>query len=123
MPEGTKWDESYTYVSPAFGDVYACSAFGAAIGDAIFDEKAPIVRHQNFSQLKVGDVVWLKNASTGYYHAVVVTSLTPPPGSASYKCTICSGNADGKVSWNDEMSRRISENPDMAPYTWIYSRY
>ena len=125
MPEGTPWatGEFYYYTTTKVQPGGACLSFACGISDYIFGEDAPVYRHQNFDQLKVGDVVWLKNPKTGYDHAVVITSLTPPPGSASYKCTVCSGNAGGKVSWDDEMSRRISENFDMAPYTWIYSRY
>ena len=64
MPHGTTWTESFLYTSPKFGSVHACSAFGAAISDALFDETAPLSRHQNFSQLKAGDVVWMKNTAT-----------------------------------------------------------
>ena len=31
MPTGTKWDESYTYASRAFGSVHACSAWAVTI--------------------------------------------------------------------------------------------
>ena len=50
MPEGTTWDESsiFNYASPALGWNIACGAFGAAVSDALFDETAPVVRHQNF---------------------------------------------------------------------------
>ena len=98
MPTGTKWDESYTYASRAFGSVHACSAFGAAISDSLFGKGAPVTRHQNFDQLKVGDVVWMKNTASGYYHSFVISSLTNPYYGAGYYSS-CDGNVSGKVSW------------------------
>lgn len=122
MPTGTKWDESYTYASRAFGSVYACSAFGAAISDSIFGKDAPMTKHQNFDQLKVGDVVWLKNTANGYYHAFVITSLTNPYwGSDSYSS--CSGNVNGKVSWDGHGTYNTLNLPEVTSGTYIYSRY
>ena len=93
MPTGSPWDDSSTfnYQSRGFGFTKACSSFAAAVSDSLFDESASITRHQNFDQLKVGDVVWLKNTATGYYHAVVVISLSPPPGRGPSYYTICDG--------------------------------
>lgn len=126
MPTGTPWDESYTYKSRAFGDVYACSAFGAAISDALFGKDAPMTKHQNFDQLKVGDVVWMKNTATGYYHGFVVTSLDSPPGYGPGKFEHCDGNVDGKVSWSG-VGTLIGyggfEKPEITSETYIYSRY
>nr|WP_325259424.1 S-layer homology domain-containing protein [uncultured Oscillibacter sp.] len=124
MPEETTWDESstYNYQSRSFGWTHACSAFGAAISDALFDETAPIVRHQNFDQLKVGDVVWAKNSSNGYYHAFVITSLTNPVW-GPYYYSICEGNSAGKVSWSGQGLFVSFSKPEIAANTWIYSRY
>ena len=123
MPHGTTWTESYQYSSPSFGSVHACSAFGAAISDALFDEKAPLYRHQNFSDLKAGDVVWMKNTKTGYYHGFVVISLAPPPGRPSSYYTTCDGNVSGKVYWGGPQDRADFALPEVASDTWIYSRY
>lgn len=126
MPTGTKWDESYTYASRAFGSVYACSAFGAAISDSLFGKDAPMTKHQNFDQLKVGDVVWLKNTATGYYHAFVVTSLDSPPGYGPGKFEHCDGNVDGKVSWAGVGTLKGYggfEKPEITSNSWVYSRY
>ncbi len=120
MPEGTTWDESSTfnYQSPSFGWNIACGAFGAAVSDALFDENAPVTRHQNFDQLKVGDYITLENYKTGYNHGVVVTSLTSK-WSGCYD--VCDGNRSGEVSWDSRGSYETFGNPDFT--IWIYSRY
>ena len=125
MPHGTTWDESSTfnYQSQGLGWKIACGAFAAGISDALFDEKAPVVRHQNFDQLKVGDYVWMKNSETGYNHGFVVASLTPPPGYSSDKYTTCEGNVSGKVYWGGTGKYSTFAKPEVASGTWIYSRY
>ena len=123
MPHGTTWTESFLYTSPKFGSVHACSAFGAAISDALFDETAPLSRHQNFSQLKAGDVVWMKNTATGYYHAFVIASLDPPRGRPSTYHTTYEGNVSGKVYWGGALDPSVFNLPEVASDTWIYSRY
>jgi hypothetical protein len=125
MPHGTTWDESSTfnYQSQGLGWKIACGAFAAGISDALFDEKAPVVRHQNFDQLKVGDVVEMRNSKTGYKHGFVITSLTPPPGYSSDKYTTCEGNVSGKVYWGGTGKYSTFAKPEIASDTWIYSRY
>ncbi|WP_297871238.1 S-layer homology domain-containing protein [uncultured Oscillibacter sp.] len=125
MPHGTTWDESSTfnYQSQGLGWKIACGAFAAGISDALFDEKAPVVRHQNFDQLKVGDVVEMRNSKTGYKHGFVITSLTPPPGYYSDDYSSCSGNVNGKVSWTGHGAFSTFDKPEVASDTWIYSRY
>ena len=122
MSTGTKWDESYTYASRAFGSVHACSAFGAAISDSLFGKGAPVTRHQNFGQLKVGDVVWMKNTASGYYHAFVITSLTNPYYGSGYYSS-CDGNVSGKVSWEGYGRFAKFDEPEVYSETYIYSRY
>jgi len=122
MPTGTKWDESYTYASRAFGSVHACSAFGAAISDSLFGNGAPVTMHQNFDQLKVGDVVWMKNTASGYYHAFVISSLTNPYYGAGYYSS-CDGNVSGKVSWEGYGRFTKFDEPEVYSETYIYSRY
>ena len=122
MPTGTKWDESYTYASRAFGSVHACSAFGAAISDSLFGKGAQVTRHQNFDQLKVGDVVWMKNTASGYYHAFVISSLTNPYYGAGYYSS-CDGNVSGKVSWEGYGRFTKFDEPEVYSETYIYSRY
>ena len=127
MPTGSPWDGSatYNYQSRSFGYTEACSSFAAAVSDSLFGRSAPVTRHQNFEQLKVGDVVWMKNTATGYYHAFVVISLTARGRGPTYY-TICDGGNDADdlgVSWTGNGDRETFKLPEVASGTWIYSRY
>jgi len=124
MPSGTKWDTSsfYNYGTKAFINyrtANACSAFAGALSDYIFGKDAPATEHQNFDDIKVGDVLWLKNSDTGYAHAVFVTGIQPTT-SDSFEFT--NGNSGGKVNWgsygyvSNWSKIQLSES-------YIYSRY
>lgn len=72
--------------------------------------------HQNFDQLKVGDVVWMKGSSTGYDHCVLVTDVSRL-GEGIFNCA--NGNKNKVVRWgsgydNDQYN---------ASESYIYSRY
>ena len=125
MPGGTTWntDDFYNYTSTKIQPGGACLSFACGLSDYIFGEDAPIYRHQNFDQLKVGDVVWMKNSATGYDHAFFVTSLTPPPGYPATYCTICNGNVSGKVYWGGTLDCADLTLPEVSSGTHIYSRY
>lgn len=116
MPEDTTWnkDSKYDYQSRAFGAGGACNSFGYAVSDAIFGEDAPVTTHNDFSQLKVGDVVWIQ-LSYGYNHVIVITSIE---NGYFYGC---SGNSAGKVSYadHDRLDYYINDPEDSI----IYSRY
>lgn len=120
MPEGTTWnkDSKYRYQSPVFGGGGACNSFAYAVSDAIFGEDAPLNKHQNFDDLKVGDVIWVKTATDGG-HVYVVTG---EPDAEGY-FDACDGNSGGKVSWTSYGNTRIKTNPDYNTTTYIYSRY
>jgi hypothetical protein len=122
MPHGMRWDtdDFYNYRSSKFGGGGACNAFGYALSDFIFGEDAPLTKHQNFDQLKVGDVVWMKNTANGYSHVFVVTSIDREAG----QYAICSGNHAGEVEWDRASGRTVTFGlPTIAPNTYIYSRY
>ena len=120
MPEGSPWTtgEFYYYTTTRVQPGGACLSFACGVSDYIFGEDAPVTKHQNFEQLKVGDVVWMKNSKTGYNHAILVTSLT----SKWNNCyDVCDGNRSGKVSWDSRGSYETFNNPDFN--VWVYSRY
>ena len=124
MPEDTPWakGEFYYYNSPKLEYAGACLSFACGLSDYIFGEDAPVTKHKNFDQLKVGDIVWMKNSATGYNHAYVVTSLTNPYwGDDSY--SICDGNRNGKISWDGTGRYSTFDKPEVVSGTWIYSRY
>ena len=124
MPEGTRWDTDtfYSYNSPKLFSGPACSSFACGLSDYIFGEDAPVTKHQNFDQLKVGDVVWMKNSVTGYSHAFVITSLTNPYYGPDYYSD-CDGNSGGEVSWSSQGKYSTFTKPEVASGTYIYSRY
>lgn len=124
MPAGTPWDkgEQFKYVTSMFEGFYrvgACNSFGAAVSDAIFGEDAPIIRHQNFSQIKVGDVIYHKNGKD-YSHVCIC--VTEPDSTGFFE--ICDGNVSGKVFWHGyEYAPDTFNDSDFAKYSWVYSRY
>ena len=128
MPEGSPWyggtsDESkYYYSSKGFGYGGGCNSFAYAISDALFDEQAPVTKHQNFDQLRVGDVVWMKNTKTNYNHVFVVISPTAQGRGPTYY-TVCDAGGTLGVSWSGNGDRETFKLPEVASDTWIYSRY
>lgn len=122
FPDGSTWDESnfYRYPASSFGSsAYACSAFASVLSDSIFGEDAPLTRHQNFSELKVGDAVWMKNSENGYNHMLFIIAVDHSFG----RYTICSGNHGSEVEWGRSGSLDIFDEPSVASGTYVYSRY
>ena len=124
MPSRTKWDISdfYQYGTRAFGNygyAYACSAFAGALSDYIFGKDAPVTKHQNFDNIKVGDIIDWNNSSTGYGHAVLVTTIHPTTDD-SYGFT--NGNLGGMVIW-DNYTYIDSLDETTKAESYIYSRY
>lgn len=131
MPEDSPWygkDEAKTYLywspkfSSYFGNAYGCNSYAAAVSDALFDEQAPLTRHQNFDQLKVGDVIWAKDSSNGYSHVYVVTSLEDPVWGDKYYSATDGGGSYG-VSWKGSSKYSEFNRPEVASVSYIYSRY
>lgn len=120
MPQDTTWntDDKYNYRSKLeYGG--GCLSFGCTVSDAIFGEDAPVNKHQNFDDLKVGDVIWVKTA-TDDGHVYVVTG---EPDAEGY-FDACSGNVSGHVSWKSYSNiTRIKTSSDYSSATYIYSRY
>ena len=123
MPDGTAWTigETYEYATPFFGKGLAsgCNSFSAGLSDYIFGKNAPVTKHQDFDNIKVGDVIWWKDSSVGRDHVVFVRDVdSTVQGSYVY----CNGNLSKKVRWerfddiNNWSATRKAE-------TYVYSRY
>ena len=93
-----------------------CNSFAYILSDTIFGKDAPLTKHQNFDQIKVGDVLWLKRSDNGYNHVMVITSVD-----GNNYCA-CSGNNAGMVTWQNTGSITFLES-DIASESYIFSRY
>lgn len=63
-PEGTTWSKSKTYSWNFNGTVVTmsgCGAFAAEISDNIFGKQTPVVKHNDPSKLKAGDIIYVPN--------------------------------------------------------------
>lgn len=127
MPEGSPWyggtaDQSnYFYTSVLFGLCGGCNSYAAAVSDSLFGRGAPVYKHQNFDQLKVGDVVWAKNAQNGYDHVIAITSLYSSGGVERYLYTDAGGTQG--VSWAGMGKRDTLNKEEVRSVSYIYSRY
>lgn len=134
MPEGSPWsaDDIFRYEINPFGKwgnnwswATACNSFGWSVSDAIFGEDAPVVRHQNFDELKIGDVIWAKpSANDDEGHVYFITSNQDEDG---YVLT-ADGNVpeDGKrvVNYGTGVcAKRYTPDNPYTKYSIIYSRY
>lgn len=123
MPDGTAWTtgETYKYVTPFFGKGWAsgCNSFSAGLSDYIFGKNAPVTKHQDFDNIKVGDVIWWKDSSVGWDHVVFVRDVdSTVQGSYVY----CNGNSSKKVEWG-EFDDINNWSATQKAETYVYSRY
>lgn len=116
FPEGMAWGHEKFYASPTIGGGGACNAFAYMISDRIFGKYAPLIKHQNFDNVKVGDIIWTQNSENSYSHLMVVTNVDGNFFDG------CSGNTDGKVSWSDWGTLDKYSNANFSK-SIIYSRY
>ena len=122
MPDGTAWSTGETYkystkVFPGYNRVGGCNSFAAALSDYVFGLKASVTVHQDFDNLKVGDVIWWKDSSIGESHVVFVTDLR-----AATEYIYCNGNSSKSVWWNDQDNMADWSQTQRAE-TYVYSRY
>lgn len=125
MPDYTPWgpDSSTHYTTfffPGYGGTGGCDSFGAGLSDYIFGKDAPVTEHQDFDHIKVGDVIHMKDSSTGYEHTVLVTDVSKLAEEGFFQR--CSGNTSRMVEWRGgERLSRWSETKLSESY--IYTRY
>ena len=126
MPTGTPWDASSQYrygrsnFYPGTSGSTGCNSFAAALSDYVFGLKAPITVHQNFDELKAGDVIWLQSSKTGYNHVVFVTDLRPTTAD-SYMYV--DGNNDTYGVWWEKYGYMDDWGDTQKAETYVYSRY
>lgn len=91
-PEGMRWTNDNMYVSGADEfplECYGCAAFAYSISDGVFGINTPEVAHQDFSKLKVGDIVHCQNLT----HFVIILKIDGD------KVTVAEGNYNSKIHW------------------------
>ena len=115
-PEGTAWGQEKTYTSPTIGTGRACNAFAYVISDEIFGQFAPLTKHQNFDDIKVGDIVWVKNSDTNYSHLFVITDIEEDI------CRGVSGNSNSKVEWRGRVRISNFSEPGYSQSV-VWTRY
>lgn len=124
MPDYTPWgpDDSTRYATlfiPGYSWHGGCGSFAIGLSDYIFGKEAPVKVHQDFDQIKVGDVIWMKDSATGYNHIVLVTDVSEL--SDNY-FGYTNGNTSGMVGWDfgSDMNRWSDTR---KAETYIYTRY
>lgn len=125
MPTGTAWSDNvafdyYTKCFPGYSRVGGCGSFAAGLSDYIFGKDAPVTKHQNFDNIKVGDAIWLHSSKTGYDHIVFVTDLRPTTAD-SYMYV--DGNNDTYGVWWEKYGYMDDWGDTQKAETYVYSRY
>ena len=125
MPTGVAWSTGefyyyYTKCFPGYSRVGGCGSFAAGLSDYIFGKDAPVTKHQNFDDIKVGDAIWLHSSKTGYDHIVFVTDLRPTTAD-SYMYV--DGNNDTYGVWWGGYGYMDDWGDTQKAETYVYSRY
>ncbi|WP_409967721.1 stalk domain-containing protein [Bengtsoniella intestinalis] len=124
FPDGTSWGATYNS-----GDEYyyagggGCNSFAWMTRDLLYGTNcSPVTTHTNLSLAKAGDIVHLKNQSTGNEHWIVVTgqSLQTVTSGTYYMLDYIDGNVGGKTG---SASTNIQSFEYSYPDSIIYSYY
>lgn len=121
-PEGMRWTNAnhYSWVNilrPEHAshyttytiDGYGCVAFAMILSDAAFGTSTSAREHEDFSQLRVGDIVRVNNDT----HSVIVLEITPT------HIIIAEGNYNSSVHWE----RKITVADFAKSMNYIWTRY
>ncbi len=97
-PQGTPWTVANSYYSPAFGtNSTGCAAYAYTVSDLIFGD-LPVRKHTDYSSIKPGDVLEIKNSSGQTFHWSVVASEVDDEG--WFQTTGGGSNPGDTVLWN-----------------------
>ncbi|WP_409969336.1 hypothetical protein RFF05_05240 [Bengtsoniella intestinalis] len=105
-PNGTSWGDNtnsgdiYWYdrnLDATIGGAFGCNSYTYALRDVLYGRECEaIYTHNDLSQVRVGDVVFLWNDSTKQGHWIVISEIGENSAGTYFKTM--SGNANGKVS-------------------------
>lgn len=126
MPDGFHWDANrfYNYDSFFFGVFLCggCASFAAGFSDAIFGEDAPIDRHQNFEQIRPGDVLLRMDMPLRFpsHNGHALVCIEAPDEDGNILCV--SGNYGKSVAWYtwESVSDLYS---NWAENSYVYTRW
>ena len=115
-PAGTPWTAANTYTSTAFGKRgIGCAAYAFMVSDRIFGF-LPVRTHTDYSNIRPGDVIEVKNASGVSLHWTVCISKMDAEG--WFQTSAGGSNADSTLIWGDWAD---TNNPNI---NWVvYTRY
>ena len=125
MPTGVAWSTGefyyyYTKCFPGYSRVGGCGSFAAGLSDYIFGKDAPVTKHQNFDDIKVGDAIWFKDSSNGYDHIVFITEV----GSTTEDSYMyADGNNDTYGVWWEKYGYMDEWSESCLAQSYVYSRY
>ena len=107
-PEGKRWTNKNTYRSKVGYGGSGCHAFALILSDAAFGD-APIRKHKNLGELKVGDMIRVKKNT----HTVIVLDIEGD------QVTFAEGNYNSSIHWG-----RVMTIDQLAQYgNYILTRY
>ena len=109
-PEGMTWtnDNYYAWNGGMFSGGYGCTGFAFALSDAAFGS-LPARRHEDFSNICVGDIVRMDNDA----HSVIVLEVQ------ENGVIVAEGNYNSSVHWEREIPFTEIENTG----TYVLTRY
>lgn len=114
-PQGMSWTDANTYYSPNFKmNGIGCGAYAFTISDAIFGD-LPVRTHQNYDEIRVGDVIHFLNSAGENVHWSVVT--VAPDSEGWFKTTDAGSDVDSAVLWDQWCA------PEDMNNEVVYTRY
>lgn len=109
-PEGMQWtnDNYYAWKGGIYSAGYGCAAFAFMLSDIAFGT-LPARTHENYDDIRAGDILRLYNDS----HSVIVLEVSGDT------VTLAEGNYNGEIHWGRTMTLEdIKEN-----CTYVMTRY
>ena len=128
-PDGTSWGADYNdgdlywYSSDptaTIGGTYGCDGYAFALRDTLYgNESEPINTHHDLTKVRIGDVVYLNNDTTGRGHWVVVSGRGQSFTGAEIIYAM-SGNSSEKVSLDGPyyLEATLLDYPDSTIYCY-----
>ncbi|WP_409969920.1 stalk domain-containing protein [Bengtsoniella intestinalis] len=123
FPDGTSWGDGTNGDFYVYRNGGGCNSFAWMCRDLLYGTAcSPVTTHTDLSLAKAGDIVYLKNNSTGNGHWIVVAgqSVQTVTSGTYYMLDYIDGNVGGKTG---DASTNIQSFEYNYPDTIIYSYY